>query len=349
MKVPFSHPNAVFNPTERPESTLRQDVEHESDNKSITFANASDLTLRQGLNSVVTSSRQPRRYHLSKSSFSSLSPVDVDGNGVRKRKKLGRCDVAVFEEKVRRAWEGGKGMDESPGIGHGRLPDGRTRVTTEDPKTSRKRPNATAEEKAWRQQTWKKPACIDMYHAVASIGRKNDSPDDFDPCSMELAMQLNQYALEESRTQNVKEVKKNMPTPKVKPKPPKPRGVKHPMLPSDPYTEKWSSSSSDLGEESNFIFDIYIRGALSSLDVEIHASPIDGIEDGKVGLLVIEDDEEAIWEAFGEDDDSDLECNSEEDDENGIVNPNPLEIKLADNMSSGGFLWKRLSGGRSRF
>ena len=78
----------------------------------------------------------------------------------------------------------------------------------------------------------------------------------------------------------------------------------------------------DSESQDDFVYDTYLRtkpamvGFRSDWPMDIDQLNI--VASGKVGILVIAEQDEEAWEAYGEDEESDKDWNSEEEDENGI-------------------------------
>ena len=73
----------------------------------------------------------------------------------------------------------------------------------------------------------------------------------------------------------------------------------------------------------DFVYDTYLRTMQPIVgfqpDCPMNIDQFEAIADGKVGILVIAEQDEAAWEAYGEEEESDKDWNSEEEDENGII------------------------------
>lgn len=110
---------------------------------------------------------------------------------------------------------------------------------------------------------------------------------------------------------------------KIKPKPPKPR----PMVKN---LESGVSNGDDISDgmispenEDDFVYDTYVRslGQPAGIATDI-SEPYDAeshlVDNSKIGILVIPEHDQAMWETFGEEEESDKDWNSEEEDENGM-------------------------------
>lgn len=74
--------------------------------------------------------------------------------------------------------------------------------------------------------------------------------------------------------------------------------------------------------QDEYVYDTYLRTKQPLVGFQSDGPmDIDQLEiatDGKVGVLVIAEEDEAAWEAYGDEEESDKDWNSEEEDENGI-------------------------------
>ena len=206
---------------------------------------------------------------------------------------------------------------------------------------SRKRPNATAAERKWRAENWGKSfepeQANDIAHKAAESVKKPSNQWHYG--SIKLAAELHEIALQETQAQDVRRPGE----PKVKPKPPRPRQSNTQHL---AIHENWDEDMPDvdLDDETEFVLDTYVILNTQQNDLPNstaqYIDSLQGIENGNVGVLVIEDEEEALWETFGEDQESDREWNSEEEDENGLLTRAHIVSRLTDLTGSGGLLRK---------
>lgn len=260
------------------------------------------LGMYQGSN---TASFRPRKFHLSKTSSPMLSLTIGGSCGVRKHRGHSRADLAVFEEKVKRAYTGSMTVKNEPL---------RLVPVSERPLKPQKRPNATAVEKAWRNKTWKHISQPRQRDGKPQSPKQTKTDDRFDAHSMELAMQLQQYVEKESQPQNHKENSSDQRQPKIRPKPPKTRESKETAVRSEPNA---ISIANNPEKKSEFIYDTYIRDVVNLSQPGLSACQIQRFETDKVGIIVIEEAEEEVWDTFGEYDESGSESDGDEDDENG--------------------------------
>lgn len=109
------------------------------------------------------------------------------------------------------------------------------------------------------------------------------------------------------------------PESKIKPKPPKPR-------PRKEHLESAESGGDDVADgivgpenEDDFVYDTYVRssGQVDGIRTDISESGLHHVDISKIGILIIAEHDQAVWERFGEEEESDKDWNSEEEDENG--------------------------------
>lgn len=111
------------------------------------------------------------------------------------------------------------------------------------------------------------------------------------------------------------------PQPKIKPKLPKPRPQKTPIESGDFSGDDVTDGMISPEGEDDFVYDTYIRssGHLAGIPTDI-SEPYQvepHIDNSKIGILIIPDQDQAVWETFGEEEENDKDWNSEEEDENG--------------------------------
>ena len=109
---------------------------------------------------------------------------------------------------------------------------------------------------------------------------------------------------------------------KMKPKPPKPR-------PQEKQMESTDSNGDDVADcmirpenEDDFVYDTYVRsfGQLAGIPTDIsepYCVESRYLDSNKIGILIISEQDQAVWETFGEAEEGDTDWNSEEEDENG--------------------------------
>ena len=269
---------------------------------------------------------QHRKFYLSRSSSLSLGS-NASKNGIKKSRKP-RADLAVFVEKA--------ANNLTPRAATTALlgPDNASKCMVdylqidEERKQSnpRKLPRASAAEKLWRNKSW-----IKKTNGISSDGKSEvlskhpkENPNAWDCESVALAEQLHRIALLETQNvpANAKDDASTARRPKVYPKPPKARPENQSHIDQtdhqdDAPDDRTMLKSTSSGSESNYIYDTYLRVS----EVDLITPPMHGIQDaenGKVGILIIEEQDEVTWQTFGEgEDESDKDWNSEEEDENG--------------------------------
>lgn len=93
-------------------------------------------------------------------------------------------------------------------------------------------------------------------------------------------------------------------------------------------------------DDGDFVYDTYVREPDTAVSIDEM--------NGNIGILVITEEDQEVWESYIDEDDSDKDWNSEEEDENGTIPDLCFGMVEADSCS-GGLLRRRLPRGRSRF
>ncbi|KAK5168522.1 hypothetical protein LTR04_006553 [Oleoguttula sp. CCFEE 6159] len=269
----------------------------------------------------------PRRFHLSKPT--STVPISNPTNGVQKRRKGQRQDVATFIEKsslssyartpAKRA--AGRKPEAAPAMESQIIQDAMEAMRTAS-SAPRKRPNASAVEKHWRaeglkrreQDQGKEPEASQPNGGARSGKTEMDRP----PAS--LVDSLQRFTLDElQRTQ--------CPLPEaLSPRPPtklraQPKSNiqryrdRHPSAPGP--SVQAGDMDVDMVDDADYVYDTYVRYRPSASASSV-IDGFDGSADGKAfGLLVITEEDQSVWETYiEEEEESDKDWNSEEEDEN---------------------------------
>lgn len=271
--------------------------------------------------------KEPRKFHLAKSSLSVSSPYLVSKTPAQKHRKSRRRELAVFVERTRELRKS-RPTRKAEVLRDGSIPElhqgeGNDIVTSE---VDRKVPNATPAERKWRAENWDKCG-VHARSTEPGIRTGNDVTDpshQWDYGSSQLAEQLQQIAFQETRAADQRSNQlASVPHLKTKPKPPMPRqsAAQRDVQQSD--TDDVMADSVAPNDENDYIFDTYVRSHVYAGDMSDSHKPLtvpfQDIDHLNMGILVIEGDEvEELWETLGEDFDSDPEFNSEEEDENGM-------------------------------
>ena len=274
------------------------------------------------------SSMEPRRFHLSKSLLLNRHQSSVSKIGPPRHRGNRKAELAVFVEKAgsllhaATAHKGQSTTNPSCQV--------ITSVNIEDAnsKSLSKRPIATESERKWRAEHWgksakperDKPMTRGKSHSVSAFWSQ------WEHGSLELAGQLRQIALEESNIQEERtEETSGLRPPKVKPKPPKPRLPNTQQVSNSDKVKKDGGNMPDFGdpdEDAEYVLDAYVRLDLQSANAQdsmkYSAESLQAVGHDNIGVLVIEDFEEALWDTFGEGSDNDPDWNSDEEDENGL-------------------------------
>ena len=257
------------------------------------------------------SGRQPRTFYLSATTKSLSSPSMASMHGIKKSRRR-RHDWAVFEEKIKIAIDSSvvkaetqNGTDLS-GQGTG-MPEGfegkqlNSRVQPAVSAGGEIPTTAYLPEAPDRDETIPRPQQID----------------EVTDCLSQATLQANQdQQIDDSQMQ---------PQLKFQPKPPKPRCTENRLSatglsPGGVVLPDAQNSES----QDDFVYDTYLR-TKKQPKVGYHPDhpmnidhQLESIADGKVGILVIGEQDEAVWETYAEDEESDnKDWNSEDEDENG--------------------------------
>ena len=275
---------------------------------------------------VFGSAKKARKFHLVKGSSPISSALLVSKTMAQKRRTNRRKELAIFVERTEIIREAKKSGDISrPGSGEPIHLDSGEKRDISQLERPRKRPNATAAERRWRTETWAKPSTPNEVNKnlARTAESVNESSSQSSHASIKLTKQLQGFALEEiraseERTKGLSDGE-NL---KVKPKPPKPRQPMTEEVADDGNEERIMTDNINLDDDGVYVLDTYVRSSAQPFGVaeptgSYHDS-LRSIDHGIVGILVIEDEEEELWEAFTEGQEDDLEWNSEEEDENGL-------------------------------
>ncbi|KAL8775400.1 MAG: hypothetical protein Q9209_000408 [Squamulea sp. 1 TL-2023] len=279
---------------------------------------------------VPRTAKEPRKFHFTPTNTDPRSPYlrysSVRHGSVQKTKKKQNKDFAVFAERTYKIEKSKtRGASGASITQTGNDPARDTAKPSDEPFTPRKRPLASPAERKWRAQTWKQPPSSTAEAIPDRAGSQIKAPamDEDSDASLGLAHVLQQFALDETRAAAQQPYTIPKSGLKFQPKPPKPRLAKEEADRPNP-TDKVHKDAmiiDDNGEDANsFIIDVYVREA-EHLAVRSSSSlsntSLEKMDPDKVGLLVIEDEDQELWELYGEDDQSsDTYWNSEEEDEN---------------------------------
>lgn len=286
--------------------------------------------------------QEPRKFHFTPATISSRSPStrgsSVWHRGIQKNRKKQRKPFAVF---VERTYEFGKAKPRVPsGAGiseRDNYPNINVARPLVESSTPRKRPLASPAERKWRAQTWKQPYDgIAIPTAGIASSQVEPSDDDF-KASLSLAHELQEFALEETQRTDGPRHLTTKRSPKIMPKPSKPCLVKKEAdtpINSDKFPKDVLKLGEDEEDLDTFVIDVYVRQPKHLIaDRAMPSTSLETADPGKMGLLVIEDEDQETWELYGqEEQSSDDGWSSDEEDENGLFTPTnkPLLFFLAN-------------------
>lgn len=256
-----------------------------------------------------------RRFHLSKSKFSSISTHSESRLRVHKFKKR-RNELAVFVEKSKRVTQMQDNkrnvtkVYDNTALAEIDIQKGGG-VNNAGSRYSLKPGSAERSSSSIESVTTSTP------YATQSI---DESSTGYSEESIFLAWQLQELALKESPKPTGVKRFSLQPQPKTKPKPPRPRPQKKEIKMADSGGDEPMDDIMDMGNEEDFVYDTYVRssGHVATMDIsEQMSNTTEHLDNNRVGLLIIEDQDQEVWETFAEED-SEKEWDSEEEDENGM-------------------------------
>ena len=274
---------------------------------------------------------RPQAFRLARPASSNALRPGVTNSGIHKQRKKRKGEIPLFIEKTMLLM-GAKVARQNP--------DNSERPSREEPREApvsvenerrppQKRPIVTAAEKERRSRNWANvQANRNLKEEEGGKPRPVQKliPLECDP--VDLAAQLSEFALiEAQKLQRApqppeKEVPRGKPPKanlKFPPKGPPDRSRKHHM----------DTVMTDVGndvevviediEDQDYVYETFVRRpiALDPRGLDAHDGFNPGIDVETSGLLVIESEDEELWQEYGEDDDSEREFPSDEDDENG--------------------------------
>ena len=270
------------------------------------------------------SSPKPRNFHLSKHVSPRTPPYAVSKHRAHMQRDIRKDDLAMFMEKREEATQSqhaNKNMAakfDEPGrqdidSGH----------SATELVSTRKRPGVTAEERKWRASNWGRSVEPEIHAETSTESARTIEPfKKWDIESPELAEQLQQIAVDEIISEKARATPGNDHNRlKSQPKPPKPRQAKTQGAVGAREIDVDMTDSNDFEDDSMYVVDTYVRSIVqptSTEDSNFYVDSLRGLNQGNIGILVIDEDEEKLWETYGEIQESDPEWNSEEEDENGL-------------------------------
>lgn len=283
--------------------------------------NSINIVSRRQDRHQIRSVKEHRKFHLTRTSTSSRTPSVLNG-GIQKTKKTQKRKLAVFVERPKVASKfSHPGTNIASSSKEQSEPGKNKPPPSVEYSTPRKRPLASSAERNWRTQNWEQPRKSNskMTTAVAKM-HENDTMTN----SIELTLQLQEFALEVSGAGHQDgQITSDDPKVKIRPKPPKLRPTKDDLATTgqDRNPSENSTDQSGFDEDSdNFVFDVYVRQPEQISEItspDFQYSALDTANPDKVGVLVIEDEDQEMWELYGDDNQSsDDDWNSEEEDEN---------------------------------
>lgn len=253
---------------------------------------------------------QPRKFHLSRRTFS-LIPTDSESSGRIYKKKQRRNDLPVFVEKSALARSTRDNLSKTLEVfrdtAHTKGNGYYNAESTDGPEI----PLGAREVKS-------------SFSTPRMVKKVNEHLSEYSKNSIMLAWQLQELATKESlRSSPDLKGALPQPQPKIKLKPPRLRLQDKERKSTDPGGDQVMDDVIDIEREEDFVYDTYVRSSGQVVSspkdmIEPMVSEPENIDTNKIGILIIEDEDQEIWEKFAEGDESDKEWNSDEEDENGM-------------------------------
>ena len=269
-----------------------------------------------------------RQFRLLKDPFSSLSDVNAS-NGVKKSRGKGKTRVPLFTE--RHAVHALQLIDQETPIKstvtdyHGSDgPPTHTSGQASSGARSYRKPSAAAEEVKWRSKTWNKQAESDKITNLKAkeSGSGNHNHSSYEEYSLELAMQLQEFAMEETQMREESPpATQSSAHLKFQPKPPKPRSKIRPATIEKIGKSEIVPSTAAAEIDKDFVFETFIRtqgpinipDKILASDNSLQNPP----SSKEFALLIIEEEDEEAWQQYVEDIESEREWETDDEDENG--------------------------------
>lgn len=319
-------PTLIDRPTGRTEVTppLRQHVQPNRQEpahvglKSPASPITCPLRRSEGNEESGETSLKPRNFHLSKNVSPRTPLYAVSKHRARMERDVRKDDLAIFVEKREGATQSRHAnRDVAAKSGESSRQDFDSSVS------SRERPGVTADERNWGATNWGRSVKQEIHgETITESARTIDPFKNWDIESPELAEQLQQIAVEEILSEEARAAPGNGHIRlRSQPKPPKPRQAKTQGAMDAGEIDVAMTDSNGLEDDSMYVVDTYVRSIaqpISTEDSDFYVDSLRGLNQGNVGILVIDEDEEKLWETYGEIQESDPEWNSEEEDENGL-------------------------------
>ena len=303
----------------------------------------------QGEARTIDRRREPRRFHLTRiapdlSDFKNATP-----RGIQKRKRGLREDFPVFSEKKLLSLYSVAQLNQTKDQHAKYSGTSSTEVGQVKPTSPRKRPVATPIEMKWRNETWNRTS---QSETTKTAKQSETSGIDLGALqgnveSLQLAAQLQELAKEQAPSADITqpgfEIQRQKAGLKVQPKRPPPRRherideamdteitnavqtqpypftqVTHLGL-NSPTDDLVANPAGDQDTDEDWVTDTYFRHPNSEVEPADGATTSLGSKDQTaIGLLVITDEDEEIWESYAQQEDSDSDVDTDEDDENGM-------------------------------
>lgn len=265
---------------------------------------------------------RPRTFHLSSSLASSSTPVaTIRGTPELKRHQK---DLAVFMERTKRDPQAQDTL-RSTTITITRL----AQIEKDDQKGDHKYQSREIPITSVIEMEGRIDSSIKVADTVINLSTR--APDfktssgggDFDAKITEQQHQIASY--QSSISKQIPGAMSSNSQLKIKPKLPKPRPQKKQIESADSSGDGSAEGMIYPDIDDDFVYDTYVRSFRRLAGIPTDHSELyndeSDVDSSKIGILIIPERDQAVWEAFGEEEKSDKDWNSEEEDENGTYLP----------------------------
>ena len=281
---------------------------------------------------VIRSNVGPRRFHFIKTSSSTYLHTIGPANKVKKYRKGRRSDLPVFIEKLRSRSQPETTLGVLPRIGDDTRKEDveGSSVAEVYEQRPRKRPRVNAAERRWRTENWGNSTKADHNTDGKPATAQNikESSSQWDHNSEVLVGQLQNIVFQETNAARATAQNgETAPQLRAQSKSPEPRQLAAKEIVDASTEDESMMEMIDNEHDNRYVYETYVRSVAPPANTsaefsEGHMDRLQSIDNSKIGILVIAEEDQEEWETFAEgDQDSDKDWNSEEEDENGLSRP----------------------------
>lgn len=285
--------------TKRPQTwQFRLQQPHPNDNEAGSTQAQTDLSQASQEENDVSAERREFRLAISRERLQNLP-------GQKRKAQLDVQNIPTFVEATKKRKFAGRANKPPAASAEGQ-------EAKDQPSTALKRPTANAKERQWRAETWKQS---DKATAGASPIPQPDS---------KLVDALTRFAMEEEARDEARTKPKVASIPK---RPVQRYKDRHPeefaARTAQPPTQNGSPDVDmdmelDPSDDEDYVYDTYVR---TKEPVMLPTMDNGDSAHDKIGYLVITEQDQPFWETYFEDEASENEFDTDDEDENGKIQP----------------------------